>query len=57
MTIPEMSTEPNTKDLKLVANALLKMRDNNESIKSVFGLLEKTSHKTFDDVRLGSVDI
>lgn len=44
--------QPNTKDLKLVANALLKMRDNNESIKSVFGLLQKTSHKTFDDVRL-----
>jgi hypothetical protein len=44
--------QPDIKHLKLTANALLEMRDNNESIEAAFELLKKTSHKTFNDAIL-----
>lgn len=44
----EQGRQPKIKDLQRVANALLKMRDEDESLASAFGMRQKTGHKQLD---------
>lgn len=44
----DQEQQPRREDLQQVANALIKIRDNGESLKSAFGIIEKTGHKQLD---------